>query len=87
MPKVKPYEKRIPAFYRRSALDLILFAHITAICKHTDLTIKDGIDDFFDTYGIDHEDYPFESALTIYNNVRNNFIWADIRKKLDNKEN
>lgn len=77
MPKTKDYLHRIPAFYRRSTIDIMLFAHVTALLKQ-DFLLKDAIGNFFDTYGIDEEEYPVESARTIYNRVRNNFLWKKI---------
>lgn len=81
MPKVKKYEGRIPAFYRRSALDLMLFTHVTALCERTDMNLDDAIIDFFDLYGISDSEFPIESALTTYNRIRNNFIWTKIKDK------
>ena len=82
MPKVKKYEGRIPAYYRRSALDLMLFTHVTAMCERNKMILEEAIEDFFDLYGISTEEYPLESALTTYNRVRNNFIWANLNDKV-----
>lgn len=92
MPKVKPYEQRIPAFYRRSALDLMMFAHVNALIfvaskNKTEISIEDGIFDFLNFYGIDTNEYPIDSALTTYNRIRVNFIWTELKKTLDNKNN
>ena len=92
MPKVKPYEGRIPAFYRRSALDLMMFAHVNALIyrgKKTgdEISIEDSIFDFLDFYGVDTSEYPIDSALTTYTRIRANFIWTELKKTLDNKDN
>ena len=81
MPKIKKYEAKIPAFYRRSALDLMLFTHVTALCERYNVNLDDAIIDFFDLYGISDNDFPIESALTTYNRVRNNFIWTKITEQ------
>lgn len=81
MPRVKKYEGKIPAYYRRSALDLMLFTHVTALCERNDMTLEQGIEDFFDMWGISTEEYPLESAKVTYNRVRNNFIWSELKDK------
>lgn len=83
MPKVKPYERRIPAFYRKSAIDLMMFAHVTAIMNNTDMTIRDAIEDFMTLYGINYDDYPIDSALVSYNHIRNNFLWKESREQFE----
>ena len=80
MPRVKKYEGKIPAFYRRSALDLMLFTHVTAMCERNNMKLDDAIYDFFDLYAIHDDEFPIESALTTYNRVRNNFIWTKIKE-------
>ena len=82
MPKIKIYEQKIPAFYRKSAIDLLMFAHVTAIMNQTDMTIRDAIYDFMDLYGINMDDFPIDSALVSYNKIRINFLWKESQEKI-----
>ena len=81
MPKPKPYERKIPAFYRKSILDIMMFAHVSAIMNNTNMTIRDAIYDFMDMYGINYDDFPIESALVSYNHTKNNFLWKETREQ------
>lgn len=82
MPLVNKYEKKIPEFYRRRTLEILLFAHVTALVEQCDMALEPAIRNFLDLYGIDEDDYPVKSALVLYNRIRNNFIWANIKKNL-----
>lgn len=83
MPKIKPYERKIPAFYRKSILDVMMFSHVTAIMNNTDMTIRDAVEDFMNLYGINYDDYPIDSALVSYNHIRNNFLWKESREQFE----
>jgi len=85
MPKANKYEGRIPSFYRRQIMDILLFAHVTAMHERNNMTLEDAIMDFLDLYDVSELEYPIESALTKYNRVRNNFIWTNIKDKLDSE--
>ena len=82
MPKINKYENKIPAFYRRKTLELLLFAHVTALVEQCDMALEPAVRNFLDLYGIDEDDYPIGSALKIYHRTRNNFIWSNIKKNL-----
>ena len=79
MPKCKKYIDKIPAFYRRDTLDILLFAHVTAMKERGGMTIQSAIDDFFELYGFDEDDYPMESALVTYNRIYHNFVYTKIK--------
>ena len=79
MPKPKKYIDKIPAFYRRDTLDILLFAHVTAMRARRKMTIRAAIDDFFDLYGFGEDDYPMESALVTYNRIYHNFVYTKIK--------
>lgn len=81
MPRQKPYEKKIPSFYRKSAIDIMMFAHVNAIMNNTNMAIKDAIYDFMDMYGISIDDFPIDSALVTYNRIKINFLWKETREK------
>lgn len=89
MPRTKKYENRIPAFYRRSTIDLMLFAHVTAIREYTikddqyTIQLGDAINDFFNLYKIPEQEYEIETALSVYTRVQRNFIWSEIKQKRD----
>jgi len=87
MPKVNEYEGKIPAFYRKRTLDILLFAHVTALHERHCMPLEEAIIDFMGLYKIDEDEYPVKSALIIYHRVRNNFIWANIKEKLDSTSN
>lgn len=77
MPKPKKIELSIPAFYRRQGIDILLFGHITALLPS--MTIRKAAEDFIETYRIDPEDYDIDTALVVYNNMKQKFLWARIR--------
>jgi len=79
MPKNKEYLNKIPAFYRRSTLDILMFAHITAMRERSGMTIEAAVDDFFELYGISDDDYPTETALVTYNRIYHNFVYTKIK--------
>ena len=81
MPKINEYENKIPAFYRRRIIEILLFGHVTALHERHGMKLEDAILDFLELYGIDEEEYQLKSALIIYHRVRNNFIWANIKEK------
>lgn len=75
--KKESYKYSIPAFYRRSTLDVMLFTHVTAMRFRMDLSLEEAIEDFIKMYDISHDDYPIDSALVTYNRVMNNFIYVN----------
>jgi hypothetical protein len=84
MPRNKEYENRIPAFYRRQIIDIMLFVHVTTMHERNKMELKEAIKDFFLLYGIDEEEYPLATALKVYHRVRVNFLWTSIKDSLDN---
>jgi hypothetical protein len=95
MPRSKKYENKIPVFYRKSTLDIMMFTHVTAIREYSGvdangnytISIEEAINNFFDLYYISLDDYPMESALTTYTRMNHNFLWSEMRRKLDNSNN
>ncbi len=84
MPRNKEYENRIPTFYRRQTIDIMLFVHVTAMIERNGMEIKDAVNDFFSLYGIDEDEYPIGTALKVYHRVRVNFLWTSLKDSLDN---
>jgi len=72
------YRNKIPIFYRKQTIDIMLFAHVTAMCKYG-YTIKESIEDFKQTYNLNEDEYPLESALVTFSNMRNAFLWNELR--------
>ena len=79
MSKIKPCLKKIPAFYRKQAVDIMLFAHVTALQKYQ-MSVVDAIIDFRNTYDLDEDDYPLDSARVSYTNMKNAFLWRGIKE-------
>ena len=46
MPGINKYEGKIPTFYRRRAMELIMFAHVTAMYERKGMTLDEAIKDF-----------------------------------------
>ena len=89
MPKIKDYINKIPTFYRRQTIDLLMFSHVTAIREYThdgkyNVTIEEAILNFMLVYGIPYDDYPMDSAKTTYTRLQQNFLWSEIKQKLNN---
>lgn len=82
MSKTKPFEKRIPAFYRKSTIDLLMFDWINAAKFYNKTTIEQAFDDFLEYYGIDQEDYSLDSAKINYNRIKTNFLWKESHEKI-----
>ena len=80
MPRSKEYENRIPAFYRRQTIDIMLFVHVTAMHERNEMDLKDAIKDFFELYGIDEDEFPMGNALKVYHRIRVNFAYTKINK-------
>ena len=78
MPRSKPYAGKIPAFYRKQTIDILMFAHVTAL-KQYQMPIADAILNFRDIYGLTEDDYPMESARVIYSQMHNAFLWRCIK--------
>jgi hypothetical protein len=85
MSRAKEYENRIPAFYRKKTIDLMLFTHVTALHFRNNMELKDAILDFYEMYGIDELEFPVSNALKVYSRVRNNFLWSELKKTINNK--
>ena len=78
MPRNKPYAGKIPAFYRKQTIDILMFAHVTAL-KQYQMPISDAIFNFRDTYGLTEDDYPMDSARVTYSQMHNAFLWRCIK--------
>jgi hypothetical protein len=78
MPKEKKFERNIPAFYRKNAVDIMLYTHVTVMIRDG-MTIRKGIYDFLDFYNISPDDYDIDTAMVTYHNMRQKFMYASIK--------
>lgn len=82
MPKIKNIEKIIPSFYRQKTLDVGLFFHVHILCHILkQMTIKEAVELFQETYGIDEEIYPINHALVDYARMKDKYLWRKIIEK------
>lgn len=78
MPKESEIKKSISAFYKKSAIDLCMYAFVKGImCVLPSVTIRDGINIFLKNFNIDESDYPIDAAVKNFNRINNDFIWRD----------
>ena len=78
MPKEKEIEKSIPAFYKKSVIDLCMYAWVQGITYLLPgVKVKDAIGFFMKEYKLTEEDYPIETAMRNYTRIANDFLWRD----------
>jgi hypothetical protein len=83
MPKEKEIEKSIPAFYKKSAVDLCMFSYVQGFMGHCRLIafpttrVRDAIKLFMKEYNLNEEDYPIETAIRNYSKIASDFLWRD----------
>jgi len=66
---------------------VMLFAHVTALREYIgindnnrcEMSIERAIENFFELYHISTDDFPVESATTIYNRMWNAFMLESIK--------
>ena len=80
MPKIKTYMGKIPAFYRKQAIDIMLFSHVSCL-QQFQMPIDEAIINFRIMYGLSEDDYPLESAHVTFVRMRNAFLWKEIKDK------
>ena len=75
MPKITGIEARIPAIYRRSALNHMMFGYVTGVraTLHT-IPMRDALLMFMESFGLDDDDFNIASALTTYNRMQKEFL-------------
>ena len=87
MPKLREFEQKIPAFYRKNIIDIMMFTHVNAfICspehqktRYEGGTIEQGIEHFIEFYGLNEDEYPVDSAKVIYNNIKTAFHFQHVK--------
>lgn len=68
-------ESKIPALYKRTALNQMMFAFILGVkaTLHT-VTTQQAILMFMESFELTHEEFNLDSALVIYNRMQKEFI-------------
>lgn len=76
MPQEKPIEKSIPSFYKKSALDLCMYAYVQGVMDFLPgMKTREVIKYFMKQYNLTEEDYPIETAVKNFSKIKNDFIW------------
>ena len=76
MSKEKPFENRIPAFYKKNAIDLMLFAYVMGMRRGLPaVKIGKSIELFLNDFGLTEDDYPIESAIRTHTRITEDFLW------------
>lgn len=75
MPKTTGIELKIPAIYRRSALNLMMFGYVTGVraTLHT-VSMRDAMFMFMESFDLEDEDFNVASGLTTYNRMQKEFL-------------
>ena len=78
MPKEKPIEQTFSSFYKKSAIDLCMFAYVQGVTDFLPgVNVRDAIRFFMKRYNLTEESYPIESAVVTYSKIKDDFIWKD----------
>jgi hypothetical protein len=65
--------KSIKKFYKRTALDLLMFAHVKALTSQLPFTTDKAIQNFIKYYEITDEDVNFDSLRVTYFRMQREF--------------
>lgn len=70
MSKEKPFENKILAFYKKNAIDLVMFGYVTG-CQDTLPSLKTNrcVERFLKKFDLNEDDYSIESALRTYTRI------------------
>lgn len=71
MPREQPIMKPIPRLYKYQAIDLIMsgFVHGMQTALPA-LSVEKALQIFVDLYGIDYHEYPLDSAINKYSEIK-----------------
>ena len=76
MPKEKPFEKKIDAFYKKNSIDIMMFGWVASITEVLPaVSITQAIEMFKKWVELSDDDYPTSSAKIIYSRIKQNFNW------------
>ena len=75
MSKQKPFERVIPAMYKKHAIDLLLFAYVCGFQRgRPGDNYKNMINCFLKDFDLSEDDYPIECALITYRRLRKDYF-------------
>lgn len=78
MPKEKPIERSINSFYKKRAIDLLMYGFVQGfVTALPNVSIKQAVCVFLKVYNLSEDDYPYETAVKNYSIVNKDFIWKD----------
>lgn len=86
-PKENCYVTSIPQFYRLSTIQHLMFAHVRCLLREQDITVKDAVRDYLETYEIPEIDFDIDTATTTYHRMQKMFfkVENDVRCPADKK--
>jgi hypothetical protein len=75
MSKEKPFERKIPALYKKSAVDLLMFAYVCGFRRgRPGDNYKNMIECFLEDFELDEDDYSIECAIRTYQRLRKDYF-------------
>jgi hypothetical protein len=76
MSREKPFENRLPALYKKTAVDLIMFGYVLGLRRGLPaVTIQKALNCFLNDFGLE-EDYHLESAKVSYFRITRDVLWC-----------
>lgn len=75
MPKQSKLESTIPALYKRTALNQLMFGYVLG-CRAAmqTITIAEAIVMFMEAFKIDHDEFNIDSALVTFNRMQSELM-------------
>jgi hypothetical protein len=81
MSKEKPFENKIQAFYKKNAIDLVMFGYVLGMRRGLPaVNINKSIELFLDEFGLSEDDYPLRSAIVTYERILKDY-WTSKKSK------
>ena len=74
MSKEKPFENKIPAFYKKNAIDIAMFGWVLGMRRGLPaVKTNKSIELFLHEFKLSEDDYPLRSALVTYERIQKEF--------------
>jgi hypothetical protein len=75
MSKEKPFENRIPAFYKKNAVDLMLFAYVCGMRRALPaVKTNKCVELYLNEFELSEDDYPLRSAIVTYERLLKDYF-------------
>jgi hypothetical protein len=75
--KEKPFESKLSAFYKKTAIDLMMFGYVMGMRRGLPaVKIGKSVELFLDEFGL-QEDYPLDSAIRTHTRITEDFLWKE----------